>query len=196
MNKTEERKIQVLKGAFKAIQSSGYHNLTLNDIANAAGFSKGVVSYYFDNKETILAELLSWLTEKIYQNEKDAINGEQTSEEMLHSYINAVFFSPNKNKAFYKVYLEFLSNALHNERFREINYHFHRNCWELISSIIEKGKEEGRWNGENNTLLVKGVRSIIDGCILQWLMDNDKESYKEYRDICFKSIRALLTRGI
>ncbi|HZG58936.1 MAG TPA: helix-turn-helix domain-containing protein [Anoxybacillus sp.] len=39
--------------AFQAVSDKGYEAVTLQDIADYAGVSKGVTNYYFENKEAV-----------------------------------------------------------------------------------------------------------------------------------------------
>src|SRR5699024_5307525 len=142
MNKKEERRKQILKASFEAVAEKGFDDVTLQDIANFADVSKGVTNYYFKNKEDVFSHLLHWITEKIHENEKSAINLESGALNKLKAYVNAAFASPEKNRKFYQVYLEFLAQANNNKRFRDINFNFYKNCWKLGKEIVFEGQKE------------------------------------------------------
>ena len=50
------RKKQVLEAVLKLMAQSGMGQVTLDKVAQQAGVSKGVVSYYFENKEALMLE--------------------------------------------------------------------------------------------------------------------------------------------
>ncbi|MBM0066791.1 TetR/AcrR family transcriptional regulator [Alkalicoccobacillus gibsonii] len=188
----EIRKQQILKATYEVVSEKGFHSVTLQDIADKAGFSKGVISYYFDNKEMILSELLTWLTDKIYLNEMNAIKDKSKAEDMLKSYVEAVFVSPNKNRTFYKVYLDFLAEASHHPVYKQINQSFYLNCWELAEKIIMKGQKENVFcQTINPSETAKGIRAMIDGCLIQWLMSNE-DDHAFYKHMCLTHIRRML----
>ncbi|UZN00637.1 TetR/AcrR family transcriptional regulator [Lysinibacillus sp. MHQ-1] len=85
-----------MKAAFDAVSKLGYDNVTLQDIANHANVSKGVVHYYFTSKQNILLELLESTTNKIYSFEIKEIAKYETAIEKLHAYLNAVFCIPSR----------------------------------------------------------------------------------------------------
>ena len=41
------RETQITRAAYEIIAKNGYENITVQDIADHAGFSKGIVYYYF-----------------------------------------------------------------------------------------------------------------------------------------------------
>ncbi len=191
--KAEERKNQILRAAFQAVSVQGYNSVTLQSIADHAGVSKGVVHYYFDNKEDTLSQLLEWLTNKIYNYELESVNSESTPLDKLKAYVNSVFVSPERNAKFYRVYLDFLSQASQNETYRKINHSFYQNCWNITSDIIISGQKtevfEKNINVEKTS---KTMRAIIDGLLIQWLMSEDTNSHQYYKEICYQSFLQLL----
>jgi len=193
-NKAEQRREQILRAAFQAVSEKGFHSVTLQDIADYAEVSKGVTSYYFQNKEDVFGHLLDWVTGKIYKNEHAAISKEQNAIDKLRAYVNAAFSNPSENRKFYRVYLEFLAQANHNEQFRQTNNQFYENCWSIGREIIQLGKKEGTFADVDIDKASYTIRSLIDGSLIQWLMRNDDKLHSFYRDNCFETISCYLTK--
>lgn len=192
-NKAEKRRNQILRAAFQAVFEKGFDNVTLQDIADYADVSKGVTSYYFQNKEDVFCHLLEWVTGKIYKNEYAAISNEHTALDKLRAYVNTAFASPSDNRKFYRVYLEFLSQSNHNEQFRQINDQFYENCWSIGREIIQLGQKEGTFANIHIDKASYAIRALIDGSLIQWLMRNNDELHAFYRDNCFETISSYLT---
>lgn len=192
-NKAEKRREQILRAAFQAVSDKGFHNVTLQDIADYADVSKGVTSYYFQNKEDVFGHLLEWVTQKIYKNENEAIGKEHNAIDKLHAYVNAAFSSPSDNRKFYRVYLEFLAQANNSEQFRQTNNQFYENCWSIGRQIIKQGQEEGIFADVDIDKSSYAIRALIDGSLIQWLMRNDDQLHAFYRDNCFETIYHFLT---
>jgi AcrR family transcriptional regulator len=57
--KREQSVIKIKTAALKLIAAKGYSNTSLEEISNAAGFTKGATYYYFKSKENLIVELLS-----------------------------------------------------------------------------------------------------------------------------------------
>jgi TetR/AcrR family fatty acid metabolism transcriptional regulator len=195
-SKAEERRKQILRASFQAVSEKGFDSVTLQDIADYAKVSKGVTSYYFHNKEDVFCHLLDWITEKIYKHEYAAISKEQTALDKLRAYVNAAFTSPNDNRKFYRVYLEFLAQANHKEQFRKINDQFYNNCWSIGREIIQCGQSEGTFANVDIEKASYAIRALIDGSLIQWLMRNDDKLHTFYRDICFETVANYLTNKV
>ncbi|UXI69870.1 TetR/AcrR family transcriptional regulator [Tahibacter amnicola] len=67
----QQRRLQILEGAERCFRSKGFHQASMQDIANESGVSMGLLYRYFANKEAIVvsfadsdsAELVSLLAE-------------------------------------------------------------------------------------------------------------------------------------
>ena len=60
----EERRADILRGAFDVAVRDTLGGLSMRAVAEAAGVSKGLVFFYFDDKDTLLLALLDWMLEQ------------------------------------------------------------------------------------------------------------------------------------
>ncbi len=61
MSKTDvavERKDQIVRATVECITKHGYHNFSMQDVARTAGVSKGIIHYYFLNKDDLMMSVL------------------------------------------------------------------------------------------------------------------------------------------
>ncbi|PWA10764.1 transcriptional regulator [Pueribacillus theae] len=200
MNKNaSKRKEQLLRATYQALSVKGFSAVTLQDISDYAGVSKGVTNYYFKNKDDVLYQTLEWVTNKIYHDDHTAISKETTAMNKLRTYMLSTFSTPKRNRRVYKVYLDFLAQAVHNPRYLEINNQFYENCWSIGREIVSLGIKEGVFYSQDIDNAAITIRTIIDGCLTQWLMrDNEKLPNRDqlhdfYRKICFEAIVGFLT---
>jgi len=195
--KAIERRNHLLGATFKAIVDKGFDSLTMQDIADYSGVSKGVTNYYFKNKEDVLTHLFLWITDRIYENELSAVTAAEGALDKLRAYVNAAFPSVKKNKQFFRVYLEFLARADRNEAFREINTRFYENCWSIGRHIVSEGQRERIFNESLDIdKAAAAIRSLIDGCLIQWLMRGQDELHAYYRNACYEAIANYVTNPI
>jgi TetR/AcrR family transcriptional regulator, fatty acid metabolism regulator protein len=191
--KSDEKRKQILHAAFQALADHGFDAVTLQTIADNAQVSKGVVHYYFDNKEAVLIGLLQWLTAKIYEKECAAVSEHSTAHGKLAAYMDAIFVAPDKNRSFYRVYMDFLAKATRNPVYREINQQFYDNCSSISTEIIILGQQEGSMAPElSPEAIAPIIRSIIDGCLIQWMMSDQDELHAGYKEACHRTVLKLL----
>ena len=72
-----ERRLALLKAAFREVAEKGFSDTTLEDIARRAGVSKGVTLYYFESKDELFRDLFSWLIDSIHARMREAVAREE-----------------------------------------------------------------------------------------------------------------------
>jgi AcrR family transcriptional regulator len=64
---------RILKAAATRLAVSGASMLTMQEIADEAGVSKGLIHYHFHDKDTLLARLVIWMAEGLVRREHAAL---------------------------------------------------------------------------------------------------------------------------
>jgi AcrR family transcriptional regulator len=64
---------RILRATARTIVESGAVALTMHDVAEEAGVSKGLIHYHFHDKETLLARLAEWMTRNLVARERAAL---------------------------------------------------------------------------------------------------------------------------
>src|SRR5713101_712123 len=142
-NHEAERRLTLLKAAFREVAEKGFSEVRLEDIALRAGVSKGVTLYYFSSKEDLFRELFSWLIDSIQQRMREAVDAVADPVEKVRALVALIFPSPSKNRAFFRAYIDFCGLASRREAFRIIDERFYAGCREVDGSIVEEGIRRG-----------------------------------------------------
>src|ERR671932_2146641 len=64
---------RILRATARTIVATGAVALTMSDVAEEAGVSKGLIHYHFHDKETLLARLVEWMTRNLVAREAAAL---------------------------------------------------------------------------------------------------------------------------
>ncbi|HEU4565337.1 MAG TPA: helix-turn-helix domain-containing protein, partial [Gemmatimonadaceae bacterium] len=64
---------RILRATARTIVERGAVALTMNDVAEEAGVSKGLIHYHFHDKETLLARLVEWMARNLVTREREAL---------------------------------------------------------------------------------------------------------------------------
>jgi AcrR family transcriptional regulator len=72
---------EILAATHRALCDRGYADVTLADIAAEADRSKGLIHYYYDDKETLFAAFLDYLYDR-YTERIEAVEGETPRERL------------------------------------------------------------------------------------------------------------------
>jgi TetR/AcrR family fatty acid metabolism transcriptional regulator len=184
-----EKRLALLKAAFREVAERGFSDVTLEDIAVRAGVSKGVTLYYFDTKEHLFRELFAWLIDSIHGRMREAVAAAEGPVEKIRALVALIFPSPSKNRAFFRAYIDFCGLAARKEPFRQIGERFYAGCRDIDRGIVLEGMRLGRFLLRDADETASTLRAIFDGLMLQWLMEKDPEScFEAYRDRCEREL--------
>jgi AcrR family transcriptional regulator len=180
-----DRRLALLKAAFREVAEKGFSQVTLDDIARRAGVSKGVTLYYFDSKEELFLELFGWLIDSIQQRMREAVDAVDDPVEKVRALVGLIFPSPSKNRAFFRAYVDFCGLAARHEAFREVGERFYAGCREIDAGLVEAGVRRGSFQPHDPGEAGSTMRAIFDGLMMQWLTEVDPEAtFPHYRRRC------------
>ncbi len=193
-----ERRDQVIRATYKAFLDKGAAEVTLQDIAEYAGCSKGVVAYHFHSKEEVYVALLEWLIAEIGRQIERNVGPAKGAEAKLLALVDTVFLSARENRRFFLVYLDFVAQGLRNPSFRPTNITFYNICRQIGAEIVEQGITEGVFRPVNREEAAAIIRAVFDGLSIQWLFDESgppEETFERYKAWALSSLRAYLGKA-
>ena len=184
-----ERRLSLLKAAFREVAEKGFSDVTLDDIARRAGVSKGVTLYYFTSKEDLFLELFSWLIDSIHHRMREAVAAVDDPVEKVRALVALIFPSPSKNRAFFRAYVDFCGLAARHDSFREVGERFYAGCRSIDGGIVEEGMRHGLFAVRDPREAGSTMRAIFDGLMMQWLNERDPDAaFEDYRRRCEREL--------
>lgn len=100
----EDRKAKVMQVAIKLFANRGYHETSMQEIADQAGVSKGLLYKYFESKETLLVDVFMENHENMVERAKHiAIDQLLTPKEKLKKTIEVEFEGILGNKNYFNL---------------------------------------------------------------------------------------------
>lgn len=188
-----EKRLALLKAAFREVAEKGFSEVTLEDIARRSGVSKGVTLYYFASKEELFRQLFGWLIDAIGIRMREAVATVSDPVEKLRALVAITFPSPSRNRAFFRAYIDFCGLAARRESFRQIEERFYTGCRQIDQGIVEEGIRQGVFRVRDAGEAASTLRAIFDGLMLQWLAEKDPESaFSTYRERCEQELLSYL----
>ena len=137
----ERRTFAILDAAFHVFSVNGYHNATVDDIAQEAGVSKGTCYQYFESKEDIFVATIDRTLDKVITEAKAAV-GEEADARAKLGMKGLTFISNFSDLQFMFIglYSEILGG---NERLRKKASEIQSFVVDFIVEDIELGIEQG-----------------------------------------------------
>jgi TetR/AcrR family transcriptional regulator, fatty acid metabolism regulator protein len=192
-----ERRLALLRAAFREVAERGIGEVTLDGIARRAGLSKGVTLYYFESKTQMLRDLFRWLVDALLARMREAIASSPDAAEQVRALVEVTFPSAERNRRFFRVYVDFAGVAARDESFRRIHQDFYAACRVLDLGVVEQGIAQGIFCPRPGVEAASTLRAIFEGLLLQWLMEGDLETtFDIYRNRCGREILQYLRAAV
>jgi AcrR family transcriptional regulator len=161
---------QLLAAARRVFLAAGYERATLDAIAQAAGFSKGVVYSQFESKGDLFLALLDQrITERAEQNE--AIAKRHTGVEGIRALLRAARQDGEEEAGWAALLLEFRLQAARDPELNRRYAEAHRRTIAGIAAQIERLLGGGTHSAESPRHLAALILAFGAGFTLEQLAD-------------------------
>lgn len=196
--KSAETKARIRRVAEQMFREKGYHNVTMNDISDAAGVVRSSLYYYYRNKEAIADHIFDDIDSQIieFAEEQKTNQGDALLQLLVYHYLYFKFLALNETTKviFYDIvdYTEFDEDGLEyllqhpiflcaEDLFQEYQVTYSRNekltfllTWNACSKALFKGMLNG--------ILQYTLKEALDFFMHQMFLNNlpiPKEVYEQ-----------------
>lgn len=187
------RRAQLIRAAYKVVGQKGYYDFTIRDIALEAGLSTGLVHYYFKNKEDLLLNLLKEINKNITNVLGKNISKVEDPREKLNIFMTQAFDLMKNEKDYFYIVIDFWSQVNKNERMKRANIKLFKSYRDEVTAILKEGVEKGVFVEMDVVYTAAVIISIIQGLIIQCVIDNNAIPYEDYTKKVMNHIKALVS---
>ena len=189
------RALALVRSAYRVITRQGSHRLSLQDVADDAGVSKGMVLYYFKSKENLFLTTMRYALERTDARIRERVAAVDADDphEVVAALIDAIFIGPEQNRSFYLLYVDLVEHAARVPSFGQlatvaseiINRHF--------EEVIRAGTARGGFAVQDPVAAAAAMRALIEGTFLTWMQRDDwRASHARFKELCRTSLLRLL----
>jgi len=158
----EKAKDQIVKAAHEVFSEKGYHDATMDDIAERIGVSKAALYQYFESKEDLYrAILISSYHNMTYMISSKLTGGSfaECCQEFLENLI--------KHSSGVGLGFEVISEASRNPALAKVSRDYYRETAEAIEECLEEWKKRGSLRKDFDAhLFAKGLVALYDGMMV------------------------------
>ncbi|MEZ4740995.1 MAG: TetR/AcrR family transcriptional regulator [Bdellovibrionota bacterium] len=187
-----ERKNQIVSATVDCITKHGYHNFSMQDVARTAGVSKGIIHYYFLNKDDLMMSVLDKVAgdiEKVLLADMGEIDDPVRK---LEVFIEVSFDVVRNTKEYYQVNMDFWTQINQKEEVRKVIAKHYAKFRETAATVISEGMKIGSFRKVDPIEYSSYIIAVIDGISLQSLFDETVFDY----DKIIKKVKNLLISGL
>ena len=185
-----ERKSQIINATIECIARYGYNNFSMQDVARIADVSKGIIHYYFLNKEDLMMAVLDRVAGDIEGLLNDINERTQDPVERLKLLIRICFGVVREKREYYCINMDFWTQINQKEKVRQAVARHYAKFRTATALVVQQGIDAGKFKDVDASHAASMLIAAVDGLSLQWLFD---ETVFVYDDIV-KSCEDLLLR--
>lgn len=177
MSERKEQKInEILKNSLRILAKNGYENTTIAIIAKKSNVSRGILHYYFSDKEDLVSKVLAYSSENIIQSTIKGIKG-KTPDEIADNIIRDTIQSFREDSDFFAFLFEMWCASRRNNKIKDELVH----CSVKVTKSINKVLDEAIQNGvlkisiKNTEEISKVLLALFDGIAFEMLMEPSQD---------------------
>lgn len=174
------REDELLETAIRLFKEKGYHNTSMQDLADALGMQKGSLYYYINSKEELLWRLLERAMRVMTVHIDEIYVTDMPAEAKLRLALQKHAVTMMENLDLVSVYLQEYRN-LPPERLQEalsIRKHYEK----VLMQIIRDGIQSGEFRAVDEKMALFGILGMLNWTH-QWFSPRGKLSAQEIADV-------------
>jgi AcrR family transcriptional regulator len=169
---------EILDAAIRVVASRGMRDVTMTDIAGAAGVGKATIYEYFSGKDEIYSAVIHEYLERASTAAAKEMFAARTAREKLSALLGAWLRSTlDESDDLIMLFLDVWTEAIRGgsrggedaAHLRDV-FHEYRS---FVASILQEGMDTGDLRKMDAMTLAGALLATFDGVMLQWLLDRD-----------------------
>jgi len=170
------RREDLIQGAIECLHTKGFARTSARDIAAASGAGLASIGYHCGSKEALLSEaLIRSFGDWVRRTGKVTLASEEASPlERLSTSLLAARESFEEQRPLLVSFVDAMAQAAHSDELREQMAALYRDGRRAVADIVRAilGKEAARLRADPE-VVASLLIAVIDGFVLQWLLDPD-----------------------
>ena len=166
----EIRRTQIIEAALAEISTKGAANITMRDIARAAGLSNGGLIHYFPSKEELFKATFREFFSQVFARSKKVLAKIQDPMDKLLGYGGFYDVDDPDVPAGYPLMFDCMSLAVHDEDYRLLFDEWLENWITLLREAIDEGIEQKSFANLDPDATARAISSIYLGISVRWYL--------------------------
>ena len=172
----KDRRQEILDAAARVITDRGLAETRIQDIADACGVSPGLILYYFEAKDRLLVEALTYANDQFYLRLSRELRKDPSARTQLDRLIELSVPGLMPGFGFldeWALWVEIWVLALRDPEMAKEHEVLNRRWRRSIADIVRHGRSTGEFpDGRDADDLGTQIGALIDGLAIQVLMDH------------------------
>lgn len=189
-----QRKKFIMDVALNLFSEKGYHQTSMNTIAQKAEFSVGTLYNFFINKEELYRAMVNEKASEFYQILMDVLASEGSPEEVIKKWVDTKIRLYTENRSFFSIF--FVESMKINISVRaaltkEIR-NLHQEIRKRLTDVFKKGIELDIFKKHDPWLLALSIDGMVNSILVSMVEHPDSLEINsdDILDIFYSQIKA------
>lgn len=186
---TKDRHQEILDAAARVITERGLADTRISDVAEAAGVSPGLILYYFDSKDRLLSEALTYANDQFFLRMSREIRRIPSAKDQLRHLVDLSVpgYQPEYGKLDeWALWIEVWVRALRDPQMAKDREVLDQRWRQSIADIIRAGQASGEFGPGDPDEVALRLGSLIDGLAIQVIMNDSQVSPERMHRACME----------
>ena len=135
----QQNEKQIVRATVECITKFGYHNFSMQDVAKTAGVSKGIIHYYFLNKDDLMMSVLGKVAGDIEEVLQSGMHDSDSPEKRLTVFMDVVFDVVRRTEGILSGQYGFLDPDQSKRRGEKVIASHYNKFEDTAKKVIEEG---------------------------------------------------------
>ncbi len=163
-----ERRTQIIESATRVFSRQGFANTRMDDVANEAGLSKGLLYWYFKSKEEIIIAIADLLFGVEFRKMHNLSVEGKTARACLEEFLEIFVDDLRGMLTVAPVIYEFYALAFRNATVRRVMQEFLQRFVSALEPIVRSGMDRGEFAPGEARQVTIAIGSALEGTLLLW----------------------------
>ena len=179
-----------MQAALTVLSKNGYENSTINDIADTAKISRGLLHYYFKDKEDMVAKALEYGFGPMWDASVGRLTNVGSAEELVDNMIDVLKKNVKENPDFTALLFEMWVSSRRSSKIRKVFNDGFNEAIDRLDKLLQAGASTGiiKIDAAESDGIIRSLLAIYQGLAIQLLTNPEKLKDKQM----WKSIRKIL----
>jgi AcrR family transcriptional regulator len=192
----KDRHQEILEAAARVITDRGLAETRIQDIAERCGVSPGLILYYFESKDRLLVEALTYANDKYYLAQARDLRRLDSATAQLERLIDLSvpgLLPDYERLEEWALWVEIWVRALRDPALAREREVLDRRWRQSIADIVRHGRDTGEFpTGEDADELGMVLGALIDGLAIQVLMNDTQVTPRHMKEMCWDTAARLI----
>lgn len=172
----EEKIKTILETSLSLLAKKGYENTTINDIADSAAISRGLLHYYFKDKEELVAKALEFGFGPMWDASIGRIQSARSAEQLVDTMMKVLKNNLRDNPEFSALLFEMWVSGRRSAKIRKVFNDGINEAIDRLTKLLEFAGRIGiiKVNPKDSEGIIRMLLAMYHGLAIQLLSSPEK----------------------